>query len=138
MSETADVPADALAELRAVCLGLPETYEEQAWVGRRWRIRARTFAHLLRITDGRPPAYARAVGDDGPLTIVTFRSAGAELLALENSGPPYFYGGWGRDVVGMVLGEETDWGEVAELVTESYRHLAPRKLAELVPRNLTW
>ena len=133
MSERAEVPVEALAELRAVCLGLPETYEEQAWVGRRWRVRTKNFAHLLRITDGRPPAYARAVGHDGPLTIVTFRSTGAELHAIKHSGPPYFHGGWGRDVVGMVLGEETDWDEIAELVTESYRCLAPRKLAQLVP-----
>ncbi len=42
MPEYADVPDALLDELRAVCLGLPEAYEEQAWTGRRWRIRKRT------------------------------------------------------------------------------------------------
>ena len=34
-----DVPAEIVAELRSICLGLPEAREEQAWVGTRWRIR---------------------------------------------------------------------------------------------------
>lgn len=131
--ETGGVPSRVLVDVRAVCLALPETYEQQAWVGRRWRIRTRTFAHVLQISEGRPPAYARAAGHDGPLTVVTFRAVGAELHAITNAGPPYFYGGWGRDVVGMVIDDSTDWAEVAELLTESYRHLAPMKLAELVP-----
>ena len=32
----------------------------------------------------------------------------------------------------MVLDEDTDWYEVAALVTRSYRALAPKKLADLV------
>jgi hypothetical protein len=32
----------------------------------------------------------------------------------------------------LFLSEETDWAEVAELVTESYCFLAPKKLAALV------
>ena len=31
-------------------------HEEDVWVGVRWRIRTRTFAYLLTIADGRPPA----------------------------------------------------------------------------------
>ena len=33
-------------------------------------------------------------------------------------------------IVGMELGASVDWDEVAELVTESYRLLAPRRLVE--------
>jgi predicted DNA-binding protein (MmcQ/YjbR family) len=32
----------------------------------------------------------------------------------------------------MVLDDDTDWSEVAELVTESYRLCAPQKLARLL------
>jgi hypothetical protein len=32
----------------------------------------------------------------------------------------------------MVLDESTDWAEVAELVTESYRCSAPQKLVRLL------
>jgi hypothetical protein len=38
------------------------------------------------------------------------------------------------EIVGVVLDAGVDWGEVAELVTESYCVLAPKKLVELVDR----
>jgi hypothetical protein len=132
--DSADVPPDVVARLRAVCRGLPESREEQAWVGTRWRVRGRTFVHVLRVQSGRPPAHARAVGSEGPVTVVTFRAAGPELAALRAMGHPYYYGGWGRDVVVMVLDDGVDWDEVAELITESYCLLAPRALAEQVAR----
>ncbi len=66
--------------------------------------------------------------------MVSFRSAGAELAALRASGHPFFRPGWGDNVVGMVLDGGTDWDEVAELLTESYCIMAPKKLAALVDR----
>jgi hypothetical protein len=132
--EYADVPPRVLAELRPICLELPEAYEEEAWVGTRWRIRQRTFAHVLTVEGGVDSAHARAVRADGPATIVTFRSSGPELEMLRSAGHPFFYAGWGRDVVGMVLDASTDWTEVAELLTESYCVLAPKKLVAVVDR----
>ncbi len=38
---------------------------------------------------------------------------------------------WFRDIVGLVLPDDpaaVDWDEVTELVTESYRLLAPKRL----------
>ena len=134
MTEHADVPLEIVAELRSVCLGLPEAYEEPAWVGTRWRIRKRTFAHVLTVDSGWPPAYARAVGTDGPISVVTFRSSGPELDVLRSAGHPFFGPRWGSDVVGMVLEAGVDWNEVAELITESYCVLAPKRLVEVVDR----
>jgi hypothetical protein len=131
----ADVPFEIVAELRAVCLGLPEAYEEQAWVGTRWMVRKRTFAHVLTIESGWPPAYARAAASDGPMTVVMFRSSGEELDALRNAGNPFFAPVWRADEVGMVVDVGADWDEVRELVTESYCVQAPRKLVELVRRQ---
>jgi hypothetical protein len=37
----------------------------------------------------------------------------------------------------MVLGDHTDWDEVAELMAESYCLMAPKKLARLVERPPT-
>lgn len=34
----ADVEDEVDAELRSVCLGLPEAFEEQAWAGTRWQL----------------------------------------------------------------------------------------------------
>jgi hypothetical protein len=131
----ADVPFEIVAELRAVCLGLPEAYEEQAWVGTRWMVRKRTFAHVLTIESGWPPAYARAAASDGPMSVVMFRSSGEELDALRNAGHPFFAPVWRADEVGMVVDAGADWDEVRELVTESYCVQAPRKLVQLVRRQ---
>jgi hypothetical protein len=132
--EYADVPPEVLASTRAICLALPDAHEEEAWTGVRWRVRRRTFAHVLAVEDGRDSAHARAASTAGPVTLVTFRSAGEELEVLRSSGHPFFYAGWGRDVVGMILDAATDWDEVAELLTESYCLLAPKKLVALVDR----
>ena len=53
---------------------------------------------------------------------------------LRHAGHPFFYAGWGRDVMGLVIDDDTDWIEVAELLTESFCVMAPQKLAALVDR----
>lgn len=125
MTEYADAPPDIVDELRSVCLGLPETVEEKAWAGTRWRVRKRTFAHVLEVD---------RKGAEGPVCVLTFRSASPELEALQRAGHPFFLVGWGRDVVGMVIDAGVDWDEVAELLTESYCLLAPKKLVAQVDR----
>jgi YjbR protein len=135
MTEHVDVPAELVAKLRSICAGLPEAYEEQAWVGIRWRIRKQTFAHVLTIDSGWPPAYARAAGSDGPITVLTFRSSGPGLEILRNASHPFFSPRWSPNVVGMVLDGGADWDEVADLVTESYCVLAPKRLVALVDQS---
>jgi len=111
---TDDVPDDIEARLRALCLELPDAYEERAWKGTRWMVRKRTFAHVIGVE----------VDDEGSSVVLSFRSAGEELETLRHSGHPFFVLGWGRDVIGMVLDADTDWDEVRELVTESFCVLA--------------
>jgi hypothetical protein len=135
MRAHAEVPVEVVAAVRAVSLPLPEAYEEQAWVGTRWRIRKRTFAHVLEVDAGWPPAYARAAATNGPATVLMFRSSGPELHSLREAGSPFFAPVWRADEVGMVLGTGVDWDEVAELLTESYALLAPRTLLGLVHRD---
>lgn len=131
MTEHADVPVETVARLRAACLRLPEAYEEPAWVGTRWRVRSQTFAHVLVVDSGWPPAYARAVGSGGPMCVVTFQSSGPELEVLSAAPHPFFRPVWRPDIVGMVLDEPVDWTEITELLTESYCILAPGKLVAL-------
>jgi hypothetical protein len=136
VAEQMEVPKAVVASLRAICLALPEAREEEAWVGTRWRVGKDTFAHVLGVREGWPPAYARAAGTDGPAVVLTFRSSGPELAALAGSGPPYFTPPWHPQVVGVVLATAgaPDEGELAELLTESYCLLAPRRLVERVER----
>ena len=123
-TEYADVPAAAVARLRSVCLGLPESVEKQAWAGTQWRIRDRMYAHVLTIDFV-----------DGPVTVMTFRCSGPELDALRGAGHPFFRPAWGANLVGMVLDADVNWDEVTELVIESYCVLAPRKLARQIERR---
>jgi hypothetical protein len=111
----ADVPGEIVAELRSVCLALPEAYEEAAWVGTRWMIRKKNFAHVLVVDGGWPPAYARVVGSEARMVVLTFRSSGPELEALLNAPRPFFQPGWWPDIVGLVLDDDIDWTQV-ELV----------------------
>ncbi len=120
---TDEVPEEFEKRLRELCLALPDAYEVRAWVGTRWMVRKRTFAHVL------------GIETDGVASVVlTFRSSGEELEVLRHAGPPFMVLGWGRDAMGMVLDADTDWHEVRELVTESYCVHAPMKLVALVER----
>jgi hypothetical protein len=123
-----DPSPEVVDRLRSICANHPASHEEPAWTGMRWKVRNHTYAHVLVVVDGKPPSHARAIGDDGPATVVTFHAPPAEVEAFASMGHPYFYGGWGRDVVGFVLDDDTDWDEVEELVTDSYRVRAPRTL----------
>jgi hypothetical protein len=125
---------EAIARVAAAALDLPDAYEEDAWVGVRWRVRTRTFAHVAPV-DGSSPAIDLAAGSPPERSVVmTFRSSGDELDTLVRVGHPFFKPRWSPTVVGVHLTAGTDWDEIAELVTESYCLLAPKKLVALVPR----
>ena len=134
MKSHVDAPQEIVTALGLICLNLPEVEEELAWVGTRWRVRSKTFAHVVPIDEAWPPAYARATGSDGPLVVLTFCSSGPELDVLRSHERPFFAPQWRKDVVGLVLDEDTDWAEVRELLTESYCALAPQTLAATVTR----
>lgn len=51
--------AEIVAKLASTALALPETYEEDAWTGVRWRIRARTFAHVMVAQAGFESSFPR-------------------------------------------------------------------------------
>jgi hypothetical protein len=114
--------------LAQTALALPDAYEEDAWTGVRWRIRAKTFAHVLVAQEGYTSAYRDATGMSEPTTVLTFRASGDELLALVHAGLPFYKPPWSPTAVGMVLDDATDRDEVAELVIESYRFCAPLRL----------
>jgi hypothetical protein len=98
----------------------------------RWRIRSATFAHVMVAQEGYESAYRDITGDASPRTVLTFRATGDELLALTHAGLPFYKPPWSPTIVGLVLDDNTDWTEVGELITESYRFCAPKKLAGLL------
>jgi len=129
-----DVPRDIVSKLRLTCLDLPEASEEAAWVGTRWIVAKKNFAHVLMIDGGWPPAYAKAARHDGPICVLTFRLPRSMLEAPRFERHPFFRPVWFPNIAGTVLDGDTDWDDVAALLIESYCVLAPKKLAAMVDR----
>ena len=111
-----------LPELRRICLDLPET-EETGGVGNpAFKVRGKIFCmrHSLHeiarwsVWFKAPPgAQEVVVGSDEKRFFV----------------PPYVGGkGW----IGAYLDVPQDWDELADLIEESYRMTAPKKLAALL------
>jgi hypothetical protein len=105
-------------------------------------IRKRNFAHVVRIADGWPAAYARAASSNGPLVVLTFRATDIVRDALRDVGPRFFVPAWGTrwgtKVIGLKLDEDVDWKEVETLLAESHRLLAPKagaRVAEAAARR---
>ena len=132
MTDRIQPAEDVVRRLDAVAGALPEAYQEDAWTGVRWRIRTKTFAHVMVAQGGYESAYRDVTGDPEPRTLLTFHATGDELLALTHAGLPFYKPPWSPTIIGVVLDDDTDWTEVAELVTESYRFCAPQKLVRLL------
>jgi YjbR len=120
VADRPDVPDEMLRELRATFATFPGITEEHAWVGVRWQVGKATVAHIF--------------GGEDQRFRVTFRAELDEVLAFEHLGEPYFRAGWGNNVVGLLLDDDTDWDEIGELLTDSYCIQAPTSLAAQMPR----
>jgi len=114
------VPEHLVLRIGEIMARFPEAFEENAWVGTRWRVGPATIAHVF--------------GGEDQLFRITFRAELDEVMAFEHLGAPYFRAGWGGNVVGMLLDDDTDWDELAELLTDSYCLQAPQRLSEQVRR----
>ena len=124
------VAPQVLARIRLVCLDLPEVAEEVAWTGIRWCVGKKNFAHVLNIADGWPPAYAKAAGTAGPACVLTFRLSREHCSATRFRRAPFFRPVWFPNIAGVVVGATTDWDELGDLIRDSYRVLAPKRLIE--------
>jgi hypothetical protein len=75
-------------------------------------------------------ARVDSAGEAAPRLVLRADSHEREVLLA--SGHPFFASRAGRDRIVVVLTDDTDWGEIRELVIESYRMLAPKKLSALL------
>jgi YjbR len=86
-------------------------------------IRRRSFCLLV--------AVESPTGRSVPLLVL--RADPDEREALLSIGRPFFAPRrTNRDRIGVWLTDDTNWEEIRELVTESYRVLAPKKLTALL------
>jgi hypothetical protein len=112
---------DPLTRLRAICLALPEVSERESHGAPSWFVRGRkTLAQFWDDHHGdgivgmwcpAPPGVQEDLVDTEPERFYR---------------PPYVGPhGW----LGMRLDVDPDWNEVAAIVADAYRHVAPRRLA---------
>jgi hypothetical protein len=118
--ELPDVPDEVVTRVESCLRTLPEVERTTDRYAYAFKIRRRVFAYLLSVEN---PSGAL-------ITMLVCRADPQERAALLAGGHPYFPPRSGQDRLGVVLDDATDWEEIGELVTESYRLLAPKRLAD--------
>ncbi len=87
-------------------------------------MRGATFAHVVEIAHGWPPAYSTAFATGGPATVVTFQLDPEERPAITAHGPPFFLPRWRPGIAGLAIDAASDWTELEELIIDSHRLLS--------------
>ncbi|SNS10458.1 Predicted DNA-binding protein, MmcQ/YjbR family [Actinomadura mexicana] len=114
---------DALNRIREICMPLPEVTEKPfgGHTAPSYRVRDKLFA---------------MTSEDG--LSLTFKAGPGVQEALVAEAPERFFvpkyvgsKGW----IGARLDVEHDWDEVAELIEDSYRLIAPKRLADLLDKG---
>lgn len=107
--------------MQAIVAQLPDVERSDNPIGCYFLVRRKIFAQVATVID--PGGHLA--------TIVAMRPDPEERKALMAIGRPYFSRGpWDERLgrVAVLIGPTTDWEEIAELVTDSYRLTAPKKL----------
>lgn len=115
--------------VNALCRALPEVtvrVDESSTPTRStahsFDVRRRSFCLLV--------AQESSTGRPSPMLVLRVHPDEREaLLAL---GRPFVAPRTGHDRIVVLLSARTDWDEVRELVIESYRMIAPKKLSVLI------
>jgi predicted DNA-binding protein (MmcQ/YjbR family) len=113
-----------LARLAEICLALPETTRGAMGQHAKFLVRTKTFAYYLNDHHG-----------DGIIALSCKAAPGINAM-LTSSDPARFYlpaylapNGW----MALRLDRgDIDWDEVTAFITDSYRLIAPKRLAALV------
>lgn len=111
-----------LPRLRKLCLTLPEGQEVEAWGEPTFRVKKKMFAMYASAGNhhggGRSAVWCKAAPGNQALMV---EAAPDRFFVPPYVGPM----GW----VGVWLDRNTDWKELAELLRDSYKLVAPKKLA---------
>ncbi|MFN8371865.1 MAG: MmcQ/YjbR family DNA-binding protein [Anaerolineae bacterium] len=112
---------DAIDKLRRICLALPEAVEDGNGVGTpSFKVKDKIFA-MHHPMHERPSMWCKA-------------PQGFQAMLLDHDPhtffvPPYVgHHGW----IGVWLDIELDWKHTAELIEQSYRMTAPKRLQKLI------
>jgi predicted DNA-binding protein (MmcQ/YjbR family) len=116
---------DPLPRLRALCLALPEAHEQVAWGEPTFRVRKKLFAMFASADNhhgrGRAAVWIKAKAVNQHLLVV----AHPDRFFV----PPYVGpSGW----VGVWLDRKINWTEIAELLADGYKLVAPKRLIAIM------
>lgn len=112
-----------LTRLRRLCLALPEAHEVEAWGTPTFRVRSKLFA-----------MYEEDHHGSGRVAVWCKAAPGNQAFMVEADPdrffvPPYVGpSGW----IGVQLDGTVDWPELAGLLEDSYRMIAPKRLVKLL------
>jgi len=124
------MPPRPLSRLRKLCLALPESHEVEAWGEPTFRVRNKLFAMYANADNhhggGRPAVWCKA--GPGNQALMVQADPGRFFV------PPYVGpSGW----IGIWLDGAVDWAELDDLVRDSYRLVAPKRLKALLELDHT-
>jgi hypothetical protein len=112
-----------LDQLRSICLAFPEAIEAGGVGDPSFKVRDKIFAMQHRVGE-RMSMWCKAPAGVQDILV----GSKPERFFV----PPYVgHHGW----VGVWLDVEVDWEEVADLVVESYRMTAPKRLSALLDQR---
>lgn len=110
---------DPLEALRDIALAFPDAVETESYGQTAFRVRDKIFVSF-------------GTDDDG--AHLSTKCAPGQQELLVDQGEPYFLPeytgrqGW----IGVRVDDDTDWNEIADLVIDSYREVAPRSLSQSI------
>ena len=110
-----------LTALRKLCLALPEAHEVETWGEPTFRVKGKLFAMYAHASNhhgaGRHSVWIKATKENQALMI---RTQPDRFFKPPYVGPS----GW----VGVFLDDDPDWEEVAELLRDGWRQIAPKRV----------
>lgn len=113
----ARMTAKTTEQVRQICLRLPEAHEQETWEAPTFRVRSKIFAMLHQV-DGALTVWMKAHTEE--------RDARVAHDPARFFKPPYLGGrGW----LGVRLDRDIDWDDLTDAITDSYRLIAPKRLA---------
>jgi hypothetical protein len=129
VSAPLEVPEAIVERVSGFCMALPEVTVRVDYsltttrsTVQSFDIRRRSFCLLVAVGD--------RIGERVPLLVLRADPDDREVLL--SVGHPFFAPRAGAGRIGVLLTDDTDWDEIRELVTESYRVIAPKKLTALL------
>jgi predicted DNA-binding protein (MmcQ/YjbR family) len=105
---------DLIERLRSISMEFPQAIEKQTWGHPTFRVKDKIFVGCGYDDQGRATASMKS----------------SEQAALLEIGDPFFMPAYvgSKGWIGIYLDKVLDWGEIEELVEDSYRLIAPKSL----------